>query len=958
MTLRVGVLLEGNSTGATRSIVSVREAMADLTRTASESSSALRKGDIDAYGKQLDGLRARYNPLFATIQRYKAEVTGIRNAHQVGAISTDEMAEAITRGRQAALASIAAIKSRNAALDEEGSKLDALRARYNPLFATIQRYKGELASIRDAHRLGAISADEMAAAISRQRQAALSSIAAIKGRATSVTDEAAQLDALRARYNPLFATIQRYKAEIAAIRDANRLGAISADEMAAAITRQRQATLASIAAIKERNAAMAAPRADGPDAAQLEALRARYNPLYAAVRQYRTELTAIRDAHRLGAISADEMAAAISRERQAALGSIAALKQRNVAIAETPVAPAIAQTAVNNRFNSANIAAQFQDIAVTSQMGMNPLQIALQQGTQLSAVFNELKASGQGLGTSLMAAFTSIVNPVSLVTIGIVAAAAAAIQFGSTLFNVGDQAEKAFEDHVAWLDELLEGYGKAKDAAKAAIDEARKLPQGAVESEAAADLKRQQESLKKALEAFRNYSASLVSDAYAEAYLPPDQQKVVAQFAGEFAQLQAQINGTPAKLAAVVTRLTEIKNSGAPEVVRQTAQSMLALAKQADQVAGSVAAAAAAVNAFAAPTFRGLGVAEQLEEIKRLTPDLRTAREQVADLFAAAAGEARTTTELQTLTQAVLDFNTAMDARDAADQAAKDKAAADRLAAQVSDYDRSIEQIRERTRSLQTESNVVGLSTFAAERYRITLELEAAARKDAAGLTTARIEQIRAEANAYAAAAAQQEAIAERQKQFQEQVSSYRQTFTGFFSDLYRAQSQGAQGWDAWRQAGANALDSIGQRAAEMAANGIFDMILGAVGGALGGGFGVGKGLTGAATYGFSGLGSYGIPGLATGGEVLRGGWTMVGENGPERVYLPGGARVMNSSDSRAMAAAGGGGTVVQLIDQRSSGRVEQQRTRGPNGEEIIRAIVRDELPAAYGDAVRRSRIG
>ena len=44
-------------------------------------------------------------------------------------------------------------------------------------------------------------------------------------------------------------------------------------------------------------------------------------------------------------------------------------------------------------FNTANIAAQFQDIGVTAAMGMNPLQIALQQGTQISAALGPMGVS-------------------------------------------------------------------------------------------------------------------------------------------------------------------------------------------------------------------------------------------------------------------------------------------------------------------------------------------------------------------------------------------------------------------------------------------------------------------------------------------------------------------------------------------------------------------------------------
>ena len=88
------------------------------------------------------------------------------------------------------------------------------------------------------------------------------------------------------------------------------------------------------------------------------------------------------------------------------------------AIGETP------RDLMPNRFNTANIAAQFQDIGVTAAMGMNPLLIALQQGTQLAAVMNSMEAPLKGLAD----AFKQIINPVSLLSIGLTALAVVGLQ--------------------------------------------------------------------------------------------------------------------------------------------------------------------------------------------------------------------------------------------------------------------------------------------------------------------------------------------------------------------------------------------------------------------------------------------------------------------------------------------------------------------------------------------------
>lgn len=90
-----------------------------------------------------------------------------------------------------------------------------------------------------------------------------------------------------------------------------------------------------------------------------------------------------------------------------------------------PALDRVAKSSGALQTNTGNIAAQFQDISVTAAMGMNPMLIALQQGTQLSAVFAQ---SGASMGTVLAGAFKQIASPAAIVTIAFVAAAAALIQ--------------------------------------------------------------------------------------------------------------------------------------------------------------------------------------------------------------------------------------------------------------------------------------------------------------------------------------------------------------------------------------------------------------------------------------------------------------------------------------------------------------------------------------------------
>ena len=96
-------------------------------------------GALAAEGLALDNLRAKYNPLFAVIQSYKEAQVEIRPALAMGAISSDEYSAAMARERQATLASIDAIKGRNAALQQAmtaayAAEIDRLKSKFDPLY--------------------------------------------------------------------------------------------------------------------------------------------------------------------------------------------------------------------------------------------------------------------------------------------------------------------------------------------------------------------------------------------------------------------------------------------------------------------------------------------------------------------------------------------------------------------------------------------------------------------------------------------------------------------------------------------------------------------------------------------------------------------------------------------------------------------------------------------------------
>ncbi|SDR39866.1 phage tail tape measure C-terminal domain-containing protein [Pseudovibrio sp. Tun.PSC04-5.I4] len=113
----------------------------------------------------------------------------------------------------------------------------------------------------------------------------------------------------------------------------------------------------------------------------LDDLRARYNPIFGVIRRYRQALSEIRAAHLEGALSTNEMTAAISRERREALLSIAVLKNRTTTLTRLARASRGATLRLQQMFFQVN------DIGVSLAGGQNPFLVLVQQGTQLAQIY-------------------------------------------------------------------------------------------------------------------------------------------------------------------------------------------------------------------------------------------------------------------------------------------------------------------------------------------------------------------------------------------------------------------------------------------------------------------------------------------------------------------------------------------------------------------------------------------
>lgn len=194
---------------------------------------------------------------------------------------------------------------------------------------------------------------------------------------------------------------------------------------------------------------LAAQRETAAWQSELDQLRARFNPLFAASKQYETSLREIAEAEKLGALSAAEAAAA--RDRAAQVLTVMPAQFR-----------ALGASAAASAAHVANLGYQFNDIGMMLAVGQSPFMLMMQQGPQVTQVFDQMRASGMSIGTALRSTLMGLLNPANLATMAVIGIGAAAVQW----FVASREKAKSFEEALADLE-------KASKAVQTALKDAR-----------------------------------------------------------------------------------------------------------------------------------------------------------------------------------------------------------------------------------------------------------------------------------------------------------------------------------------------------------------------------------------------------------------------------------------------------------------------------------------------------
>lgn len=304
----------------------------------------------------------------------------------------------------------------------------------NPVIGAALRFEEAEQLVTQAVAAQVVSADAGAAALEKLA-AKLGLVDTSEEAAAAAAREAqAAYASLLAGLDPLEAASQRFAQVQEVVGRAVATGAVSVDAGAAAL--ERYAIKLGLAEDMGERQAQEAARLT----ASWSSLRASVDPAVAAEQRFAEAQTMVNRAIAVGVVSAAEGKAAldglagklglVEGAAEGAAGAQMRLKAHSSAAAA----------------QMGNLASQWNDVVMMALAGQNPMQLAIQQGTQITQVFGGAGASGalRMLGASAL----SLLNPFNLLVIGGVAAGAALVQ---AFMGAGDEA-KTVEEAVGDLE--------------------------------------------------------------------------------------------------------------------------------------------------------------------------------------------------------------------------------------------------------------------------------------------------------------------------------------------------------------------------------------------------------------------------------------------------------------------------------------------------------------------------
>lgn len=454
------------------------------------------------------------------------------------------------------------------------------------------------------------------------------------------------------------------------------------------------------------------------------------------------------------------------------------------------------------RAQTGNLAAQFNDIAVSLAGGQSPFLVALQQGTQITQAFG----SGTGVRGAISAvggALLGLVNPVSLVTIGLIAAGGAALQYFMSSSDQGEEAKKALEEQEQLIQRVADKWGEAYPGIKAYADEMQRVKDLGELGQAAAVIR--EDKLQPGIAALEKMKATY-EDLVAQLVFAGNEPETINSFTDALdAAIGKMKDGDVATRdieTAITILSTQIRQNGNPALAEMVAQMQTLIS----------------VSAGVASNIRGVfnGAAAVQEKLQNIIQ---------ASTFVDKAGNVQSPS---TFTPKG-DIPTP-DKRPLVDlegfPAVKGGGA---KKAETNAYDSATESVKERTAALTAETDALSQVNpliedygYAQEKARTEADLLSSAQKAGLEITPELRAEISQLADGYASATVASKQLAEQSQKTKAALEFQKDIASGVLSDIRSALEDGKISWQEFGDIAINVLNKIADKAQDALVDALF----------------------------------------------------------------------------------------------------------------------------------------
>lgn len=577
----------------------------------------------------------------------------------------------------------------------------------------------------------------------------------------------------------------------------------------------------------------------------------------------------------------------------------------------------VAERGVNSLAGqTGNLAAQFNDIGVQLAGGQSPFLIALQQGSQISQVIGN--AGAAGAVKALGAAFVSLINPVSLATIGIITLTGFAVQYFATLISDGKVSEETLKKQDDLIRGIADRWGDAVPALKQYVDELDRAKAATDFSEGIQiAIGRQWDEARNSVSEFQLEVASAV----ATMNMGGTSIEIITELQSAYGDLATKVRDGTATQEDMQRVTTALNNA----ITTSQIPTLGGLADAWNVVAGAIAEAKAAADEFKAGPTSTIEAATRATEafvaeqtrLNGLTGDQLKLENEIARVKSDAEDTGAVLTEQQALDIA----NQRIAAEERRAKAIKDAATASREGVKLDNAaDREAEAVAELIKKLEFENSLIGMSN---EQKAVANAL-----RQAGAAATA--EQQAAIKRLTLASIAENAQLKQAEELYNSIKSAADTALTGFLNDI----AQGKSATEALSGVLDNLLAKLIDFGISSALNAIFPGL-------------------GTLTSGLSDAGLFrgAIGARASGGPVRAGGSYIVGENGPEMFTPSQGGMIARNG---ATAASIGGGRVTLYLAPGLEAQILDQAAQ--QSVEIVQSSVPPMIARGSGPAVARSQ--